>query len=87
MIFKLFDMAQDWLVSRFVQAWLKVNQYTLLALVSIMLTIAGLSWLSYTIVDQQKQIEQLEQQLQHEQMKYKIIINDPLVRDAMEAGG
>lgn len=87
MIFKLFDMAQDWLVSRFVQAWLKVNQYTLLALVSIMLTIAGLSWLSYTIVDQQKQIVKLEQQLQHEQMKYKIIINDPLVREAMEAGG
>lgn len=38
-------------------------------------------------MDQQEQIEQLEQQLQHEQMKYKIIINDPLVRDAMEAGG
>ena len=43
--------------------------------------------LVYTIVDQQEQIEQLEQQLQYEQMKYKIIINDPLVRDAMEAGG
>lgn len=43
--------------------------------------------MSYTIVDQQKQIEQLQEQLQHEQMKYKIIINDPLVRDAMEAGG
>ncbi len=42
---------------------------------------------SYTIIDQQKQIEQLEQQLQHEQMKYKIMINDPLVRDAMESGG
>ncbi len=42
---------------------------------------------SYTIVDQQKQIVKLEQRLQHEQMKYKIIINDPLVRDAMEAGG
>lgn len=51
-----------------------------------LLMIAGLSWLSYTIVDQQEQIEQLEQQLQHEQMKYKIIINDPLVRDAMESG-
>ncbi|MDC0753320.1 hypothetical protein [Enterococcus innesii] len=57
------------------------------AIMLILLTIAGLSWLSYTIVDQQKQIEQLEQQLQHEQMKYKIIINDPLVRGAMEAGG
>lgn len=87
MIFKLFDMAQDWLVCRFVHSRLKVNQYTVLALVSILLTIAGLSWLSYTIVDQQKQIVKLEQQLQHEQMKYKIIINDPLVRDAMEAGG
>lgn len=41
----------------------------------------------YTIVDQQEQIEQLEQQLQHEKMKYKIIINDPLARDAAEAGG
>jgi type II secretory pathway pseudopilin PulG len=66
---------------------MKVNQYTVLAMVSILLTIAGLSWLSYTIVDQQEQIEQLQEQLQHEQMKYKIIINDPLVRDAMEAGG
>lgn len=57
------------------------------SIVIILLTIAGLSCLSYTIINQQKQIEKLEQQLQHEQMKYKIIINDPLVRDAMEAGG
>ncbi|MGF2138424.1 hypothetical protein [Enterococcus innesii] len=57
------------------------------AIIIILLTIAGLSWLSYTIVDQQQQIEQLQEQLQHEQMKYKIIINDPLVRDAMESGG
>lgn len=66
---------------------MKFNHYTVLAIVSILLTIAGLSWLSYTIVDQQQQIEQLQEQLQHEQMKYKIIINDPLARDAMEAGG
>ena len=66
---------------------MKINHYTVLSVVSILLTMVGLSWLSYTIVDQQKQIEQLEQQLQYEQMKYKIIINDPLVRDAMEAGG
>lgn len=66
---------------------MKINHYTVLAIVSILLTIAGLSWLSYTIIDQQKQIEQLQEQLQHEQMKYKIIINDPLVRDATEAGG
>lgn len=57
------------------------------AIIIVLLTILGLSWLSYTIVDQQQQIVKLEQQLQHEQMKYKIIINDPLVRDAMEAGG
>ncbi len=56
-------------------------------IIILLLMIAGLSWLSYTIVDQQKQIVKLEQQLQYEQMKYKIIINDPLVRDAMEAGG
>nr|DAR03663.1 MAG TPA: Protein of unknown function (DUF3573) [Caudoviricetes sp.] len=43
--------------------------------------------LVYTIVDQQKQIVQLEQQLQEVQMKYEIIKNDPLARDAMEAGG
>lgn len=57
------------------------------SIIIILLTIAGLSWLSHTIVDQQDQIEHLQQQLQHEQMKYKIIINDPLVRDAMEVGG
>lgn len=66
---------------------MKVNHYTVLAIASILLTMVGLSWLSYTIIDQQKQIVKLEQQLQHEQMKYKITINDPLVRDAMEAGG
>lgn len=56
-------------------------------IIILLLMIAGLSWISYTIVDQQKQIVKLEQQLQYEQMKYKIIINDPLVRDTMEAGG
>lgn len=57
------------------------------AIIITILTVLALSCLSYTIMDQQKQIVKLEQQLQHEQMKYKIIINDPLVRDAMEAGG
>ena len=57
------------------------------AIIITILTVLALSCLSYTIVDQQEQIEQLQEQLQHEQMKYKIIINDPLVRDAMEAGG
>ena len=57
------------------------------AIIITVLTVLALSCLTYTIVDQQRQIEQLQEQLQHEQMKYKIIINDPLVRDAMEAGG
>lgn len=43
--------------------------------------------LVYTIVDQQEQIDQLEQQLQEVQRKYEIIKNDTLARDAMEAGG
>ncbi len=66
---------------------MKINHYTVLAMVSILLTIAGLSWLSYTIVDQQEQIEQLEKQLQHEQLKYKMLYRDPVVRDAIESGG
>lgn len=51
------------------------------------LVVITLSLLSYTIIDQQKQIEQLEQQLEEVQMKYEIIKNDPLAKDAMEAGG
>lgn len=57
------------------------------SIIIILLTIAGLSWLTYTIIDQQKQIEQLQEQLQEVQRKYEIIKNDPLARDAMEAGG
>ncbi len=56
-------------------------------LVLLLAAISATSWLSYTIINQKQQIVKLEQQLQHEQMKYKIIINDPLVRNAMEAGG
>lgn len=61
--------------------------FEIVVVVSILLTITGFSWLSYTIVDQQKQILKLEQQLQEVQRKYEIIKNDPLARDAMEAGG
>lgn len=66
---------------------MKFNHYTVLAIVSILLTIAGLSWLSYTIVDQQQKIIKLEQQLQHEQLKYKMLYRDPVVREAIESGG
>lgn len=43
--------------------------------------------LVYTIVDQQKQIEQLQEQLQHEQFKYKMLYRDPMVKNAIESGG
>lgn len=57
------------------------------AIIIVLLTILGLSWLSYTIIDQQQQIVKLEQQLQHEQLKYKMLYRDPVVRDAIESGG
>lgn len=51
------------------------------------LVVITLSLLSYTIIDQQKQIEQLQEQLQHEQFKYKMLYRDPVVRNAIESGG
>lgn len=56
-------------------------------IVIILSAIIATSWLSYTIMDQQKQIVKLEQQLQHEQLKYKMLYRDPVVRDAIESGG
>lgn len=40
-----------------------------------------------TIKNQQDKIAELESELQLLETKYQIIINDPLVKDAMEAGG
>lgn len=57
------------------------------SIIIIVLSVLGLSWLSYTIVDQQKQIEQLQEQLQHEKLKYKMLYRDPIVRKAIESGG
>lgn len=57
------------------------------AIIMIPLTIAGFSWLSYTIINQQQQIVKLEQKLQYEQLKYKMLYRDPVVRDAIESGG
>lgn len=56
-------------------------------IIIVLLTIAGLSWLFYTIVDEQKQIEHLQEQLQHEKLKYKMLYRDPIVRKAIESGG
>ncbi|WP_249641250.1 hypothetical protein [Enterococcus casseliflavus] len=57
------------------------------SIIIILLTIVGLSWLSYTIINQQQQIIKLEQRLQYEQLKYKMLYRDPVVRDAIESGG
>ena len=56
-------------------------------IVITILSVLALSSLTYTIVDQQKQIEQLQEQLQHEKLKYKMLYRDPIVRKAIESGG
>lgn len=56
-------------------------------IVIILSAIIATSWLSYTIIDQQRQIVKLEQQLQHEQLRYKMLYRDPVVREAIESGG
>lgn len=60
------------------------NKQTIIIMIMV---VVALSCLTYTIINQQQQIVKLEQQLQEVQMKYEIIKNDPLARDAMEAGG
>lgn len=60
---------------------------TKIILVLLLAAITAISWLSYTIVDQQKQIEQLQKQLLHEQFKYKMLYRDPMVKNAIESGG
>ena len=56
-------------------------------IIIMIMVVVALSCLTYTIIDQQKQINQLEKQLQEVQLRYEIIKNDPLAKDAMEAGG
>ena len=66
--------------------WYKPMNRSQTIIITVLVVIT-LSLLSYTIIDQQKQIVKLEQQLQEVQRKYEIIKNDPLAKDAMEAGG
>ncbi|MCO5531661.1 hypothetical protein NG885_08260 [Enterococcus faecium] len=56
-------------------------------IIIMIMVVVTLSCLTYTIIDQQKKINQLEKQLQEVQLKYEIIKNDPLAKDAFEAGG
>ena len=56
-------------------------------IIIMIMVVVALSCLTYTIIDQQKKINQLEKQLQEVQLKYEIIKNDPLAKDVFEAGG
>lgn len=61
------------------------NKFVVCALLGL---IAVSSWLSaYVILAQSKQINQLEEQLQREKLKYKMLYRDPIVRKAIESGG
>lgn len=51
------------------------------------LAVLSTSYLAFKLVDQQSQIEQLQEQLQHEQLKIKAIYSDKYVREAIESGG
>ena len=41
---------------------------------------------TYVIWSQSKQIDQLEEHLQQERLKYKMLYRDPIVRNAIERG-
>lgn len=61
------------------------NKFIVCALLG-MITVS--SWFSaYVILSQSKQINQLEEQLQHEKLKYKMLYRDPIVRKVIESGG
>ncbi len=60
------------------------NVYKVILIIFVFLVVATFS---YTIKNQQNKIDELESELQILETKYKIIINEPLARDAMEAGG
>lgn len=56
-------------------------------IVITILSVLVLCCLTITFVDQQKQINQLEEQLHHEKLKYKMLYRDPIVRKVIESGG
>ncbi len=66
--------------------WYKPMNRSQTIIITVLVVIT-LSLLFYTIVDKQKQIEQLQEQLQHEQFKYKMLYRDPMVKNAIESGG
>jgi len=61
------------------------NKFLVCALLGM---IALSSWFTaYVILSQSKQINQLEEQLHHEKLKYKMLYQDPIVRKAIESAG
>ena len=48
-------------------------------IVITILSVLALCFLTITILDQEKQIEQLQEQLQHEKFKYRMLYRDPIV--------
>ncbi|MFI1244974.1 hypothetical protein ACI2LD_17700 [Enterococcus casseliflavus] len=60
------------------------NIWKVILIIFVFLVVATFS---FTIKNQQNKISELEAELQLLETKYMIIINDPLTRDAMEAGG
>lgn len=56
-------------------------------IVITILSVLTLCCLTITIVDQRNKINQLEEQLQHEKLKYKMLYRDAIVRKAIESGG
>lgn len=60
------------------------NIWKVILIIFVFLVVATFS---FTIKNQQNKISELEAELQLLEKKYMIIINDPLTRDAMEAGG
>lgn len=60
------------------------NIWKVILIIFVFLLVATFS---FTIKNQQNKISELEAELQLLETKYMIIINDPLTRDAMEAGG
>ncbi len=56
-------------------------------IVITILSVLALCYLTITIVNQQKQINKLQEQLQHETLKYRMLYRDPIVRKVIESGG
>ena len=60
------------------------NVYKVILIIIVFLVV---STFAYTIKNQQNKIAELKSELQHEQLKYKMLYRDPKVRELIESGG